>query len=68
MNNSHDIGDSFQKLLGETFFMYGGLRWEKTSAGYIHNGILCRNQQEMDILVEQERHSLGNSIREPENK
>ena len=50
------------------YVMHGGLRFEITSAGFVHKGILCRDTHEMDILVEQERHSLGNSIREPENK
>lgn len=66
--NKNDIGESFHKLIVEMYVMHGGLRFEITSAGFVHKGILCRDTHEMDILVEQERHSLGNSIREPENK
>lgn len=62
MNNTQDIGASFQKLLQETFFVYKGLRFEKTSAGYVHNGVLCRNHHEMDLLVEQEKQALVNSL------
>lgn len=61
--NNYNINDSFQKLLDSTFIIYKGLRFEKTSAGYLHNGALCRDHFEMDILVEQERHALENSIK-----
>lgn len=60
--NNHNLNDSFEKLLADTFFIYSGLRFERTPAGFIHNGILCRDTHDMDILVEQERLSLGNSI------
>lgn len=60
--NNHNINDSFQKLLDSVFIIYGGLRWEKTSAGFVHNGYLARDHHEMDLLVEQHRHSLGNSL------
>lgn len=61
MNNT-DIGKAFEKLVGELYFVYGGLRWERTASGFVHNGYLARDTHEMDLLVEQERHSLGNSI------
>lgn len=60
--NNHDIGKAFEKILSEMYFVYKGLRFEKTNAGYVHNGIICRSVEDMDILVEQEKHSLGNSI------
>jgi hypothetical protein len=60
---NHNINDSFHKLLNSTFIIYKGLCFEKTSAGYLHYGVLCRDHLDMDILVEQERHSLENSIR-----
>lgn len=63
MNNSTNIGHSFQKLIDSTFIVYGGLRWEKTSAGFVHNGVLARDTHEMDLLVESEHHHLGNSIK-----
>lgn len=62
MERTNDIGASFEKLLQETFIVYRGLRFEKTQAGFIHNGIVCRSHEEMDILVEQEERALGNSI------
>lgn len=64
MNNAHDIGKSFEILCNSVFLMYGGLRWEKTSAGYVHNGVLARDFHEMDILVLHEREALKNSIKE----
>jgi hypothetical protein len=60
MNN--DMGASFAKLLEETFLVYKGLRFERTSAGFVHNSILCRDFHDMDILVEQEEKSLDESI------
>ena len=66
--DNQDMGQSFQKLLSESFFLYKGLRFEKTSAGYTHNGILCRDFHEMDLLVESERHHLGNSIKNNTNE
>ena len=61
--NNHNIGKAFEKLKKETFFVYSGLRFEKTQAGYVHNGILCRDLHEVDLLVEHERHALKNSIK-----
>lgn len=58
----YDINKSFQKLLEDIFFVYKGLRFEKTQAGFVHNGQICRDFHEMDILVEQELHSLELSI------
>lgn len=63
MNNSNDIGKSLERLKKEMFFVYRGLTFERTKAGFVHNGVLCRDHSEMDILVEQERHNLRNSLK-----
>lgn len=65
---NYNLNDSFQKLIGEMYFIYGGLRWEKTSAGFVHNGFLACDHNEMDLLVEQERHFLVNSIQSHKSK
>lgn len=59
----YNINDSFQKLIGEMYIIYRGLRFEKTSAGFIHNGVVCRDFPEMDILVHQHEEALKNSIK-----
>lgn len=46
------------------YIIYEGLRFEKTSAGFLHNGVLCRDIHEMDILVQHEKESLAKSIKE----
>jgi hypothetical protein len=56
--NNYNIGKAFERLKKEMFVVYGGLRWERTSAGFVHNGILCRDTHEMDILIAQERTAL----------
>ena len=60
---NHNIGKAFEKLLLETFIVHKGLRFEKTDSGFIHNGIMCRTYEDMDLLVEHERQSLKNSIK-----
>lgn len=65
--NSHNVNASFQKLIAELYFVYGGLRFEKTKAGYVHNGVICRTNEEMDILVHEHEEALKNSIRKPSN-
>lgn len=57
-----DIGKSFNKLTSCMYYKYHGLLFERTAAGFVHNGIICRSHEEMDILVEQEEKSLGISI------
>ena len=62
MTNNHDIGKALEKLIAESWIVYGGLRWERTAAGFVHNGILCRDHAEMDLLVLHEREALAKSI------
>ena len=57
-----DIGQAFERLKAESFFVYKGLRFERTPAGFIHNGLLCRDLHDMDILVAHEEKALGESI------
>lgn len=65
---NYNLNDSFQKLLGEMYFIYGGLRWQKTDAGYVHNGFVARNQQEMDLIIEHGRYALKNSLSDDGNR
>ena len=62
MTNNHDIGKAFEKFVSENWIIYGGLRWEKTPAGFVHNGFLARDHSEMDLLVNHERDALANTL------
>ena len=63
MTNNHDIGKAFETLKNSMYFVYGGLRWERTPAGFVHNGFIARDTHEMDLLVLHERNCLAKSIK-----
>lgn len=68
MKSANDIDASFKRLKNEMFFVYKGLTFERTKAGFVHNSVLCRDFHDMDILVEQEERALTMSINRLKNE
>ena len=68
MNNNHDIGESFNKLLRSIFYEYGGVRAEMRNDGTVVYKGQPMGLVDFHRLVDEMYDNLSESINRLKNK
>lgn len=61
-SRNFDIETAFNKLIDNTFVVYRGVRFERHKEGFCRNGVLCKDKEDMDALIDNGVNHLRNSI------